>query len=286
MPVKKKPARTKKPAEAEREEAPKREEQPAMVVTEVVEEVSADGSAGEEVLHDMEDQAKKLEKSIEELEKDIAAPAVARETAPKSEETAPPAEPETEPDKSETAEEKERPSEVVEELFKPARKPMMPELDMYERKQGKRMLLWVVIVIGVAALTGTVLIGAVRGLPKMPSIALRPTPTPTPAPPTPTPTPAPPVRSDISLQVLNGGGVPGAASKMKSFLEAKGYTVSGVGNTDSYTYDKTAILVKPEKASYLPLLKSDLEGSYTIGTAAATLSSGASYDAQVIVGKE
>jgi hypothetical protein len=93
-------------------------------------------------------------------------------------------------------------------------------------------------------------------------------------------------RSTITIQVLNGGGKAGAATKMKTFLEEKGYTVSDTGNAESYTYDKTQILVKSTKKAYIPLLERDLKDSYTLGTSAATLEASVSYDARVIVGKE
>jgi hypothetical protein len=93
-------------------------------------------------------------------------------------------------------------------------------------------------------------------------------------------------RSDIAVQVLNGGGKAGAATKMKTLLTDKGYQVKDVGNTDEYNHDKTEILVKPGKESAIGLLKKDLEDTYTVGSATATLPADSTYDAQVIVGKE
>ena len=126
---------------------------------------------------------------------------------------------------------------------------------------------------------------AVSSLPKVPALFAKPTPTPTPAP-TPSPSPAVPSRGDLKVQVLNGGGTPGSAGKVRKFLEDKGYTVKDVGNAEEYTYQKTEIHVRPDKSAYLDLLKADVSKDYTIGTSSADLSPDSPYDAQVIVGKE
>lgn len=112
---------------------------------------------------------------------------------------------------------------------------------------------------------------------------------------TPTPTPKPtsnPIdkttgldRSELSVEVRNGGGVKGAASKMADVLKGFGYNVLSTGNADNFDYENTVIEVKSEKNKYLQLLKSDLSASYTIGTTSSSLSASSSADAVVIVGK-
>lgn len=92
-------------------------------------------------------------------------------------------------------------------------------------------------------------------------------------------------RSLLSVAVQNGGGVPGAGSKMSDKLKDLGYNVTGASNADNFEYEKTVIQVKASKKEYLDQLKKDLGGSYTIGTASATLT-GSSSDAIVIVGKK
>jgi hypothetical protein len=115
-------------------------------------------------------------------------------------------------------------------------------------------------------------------------ISVKPTPIPTSAP---TPTSAPvPNRGEIKIQVLNGGGLPGAASKMKNFLVEKGYQVTDVGNTDEYTYDQTEVEVKTGMENLAEQIKADLSGDYTVGKTGTALSADAAYDASVIVGKE
>lgn len=133
-------------------------------------------------------------------------------------------------------------------------------------------------------------------------IILTDTPSPTPAEVSPTPkssptaTPKPtlnpvdPVtgldRSDLSVEVRNGGGVAGVAGKAADFLKNLGYKVTAIGNAETFDYEKTTIEVKSAKSSFLNLLKKDLAADYTIGSTSADLSATTSADALVIVGKE
>lgn len=94
------------------------------------------------------------------------------------------------------------------------------------------------------------------------------------------------VSKGVSVDVQNGSGAPGAAKKAADILTGLGYTLGTTGNADTFDYETTTILVKPSKSNYLDQLKKDLSSSYTIGTAAATLSANASSDALVIVGKQ
>lgn len=64
-----------------------------------------------------------------------------------------------------------------------------------------------------------------------------PTPTATPVPPSPTPVD----RSVVSIQVLNGSGVSGAAAATAETLEGIGYTITGTGNADNSDYETTEI---------------------------------------------
>ncbi|MCA9389874.1 LytR C-terminal domain-containing protein [candidate division WWE3 bacterium] len=64
--------------------------------------------------------------------------------------------------------------------------------------------------------------------------------------PEPTPTPLPPVQldrdpNDYQLYVLNGSGVPGAASEIKSKLEEREIIVDYVGDAPPYNYDHVQI---------------------------------------------
>lgn len=164
---------------------------------------------------------------------------------------------------------------------------ILPEISLHQRGPSKTVLWLIVVALGLAIFVGGGLVVVTQGAIGLPSLGLvKPTPTPIPSP-TPTPTPALNLnRADLAVQILNGGGVPGAAAKLKGFLEAKGYKVSSTGNTEEYTYEQTEVFVKAVKANYLWLLRTDLEGEYTIGTAAATLTETVAVDARVIVGKK
>lgn len=270
MPTKKKPALKKTKATATAE-PPK-----PQFVTEVVEELpvneGVDGS--DEALETIKEKAEEIEEVVEEIQEK------------KEEEESDNGEIESAEAVPSPEEKKEADKEVLAEIFsKEAAPAVYPDITEHKRTGAAPVFLWAVIIIGVALLTGGTLLVVASGLPKLPTLFAKPTPTPTPAP-TLTPTPSAAARSDLKLQVLNGGGTAGSAGKAKTFLEEKGYTVEAVGNTDEYTYDETEIHVKSGKEAYLDLLKADLADEYTVGTADAALAADSPYDAQVIVGKE
>lgn len=189
-------------------------------------------------------------------------------------------------DEREVSEEEneEKQKQVVEELFRPASHAQMPEITMEERR-SKPFIFWAAAVLGIALVVGGGLILVSRGQLTLPAISLT-QPTPTVTPPPTQPTLMPLAKNEITLEVLNGGGVPGAASQMKAFLEEKGYTVSDTGNTEEYTYEQTEIHVKSAKEAYLTILEDDISESYTVGTLKATLAESEPYDVRIIVGKE
>lgn len=92
-------------------------------------------------------------------------------------------------------------------------------------------------------------------------------------------------KSTLSIEVQNGSGEVGAASKASEVLKTFGYHIVASGNADNFDYENTTIKVKSDKSNFLPLLKKDLGFSYTIGSSSADLSASASADALVIVGK-
>ncbi len=188
-----------------------------------------------------------------------------------------------------TPETQEARKEMVEVLYGSKHPPTIaPEISMHSKKRStKPVIVWALVTIVVALLSGLVLFTLSKKSFSLPSVFVAPTPTPTPTiTPTPTPTPMAVDKESLTVQVLNGGGTPGAASKMKKLLEEKGYTVTDTGNTEEYTYDTTEIHVKPGKEGAIPLLESDLKEDYSLGESAADLPDDASYDVRVIVGKE
>lgn len=177
-------------------------------------------------------------------------------------------------------------------------------------KKGKILVLFIILIIlGGLAYVGKNMIGSksqttqkVEVTPT-PTEEVFPTETPTPEPSvtptkeavqTPTPKPkANPIdkatglnREDLTIEVQNGGGVVGAASKGADFLKSLGYHVASTGNADNYDYENTVIKVKSDKSKYLPLLKKDLSANYSIGSGSEDLSASSSADAVVIIGKQ
>lgn len=45
----------------------------------------------------------------------------------------------------------------------------------------------------------------------------------------------------VRIQILNGCGVSGVASRFEQFLEVRGYAVSGTDNADRFTYEQTLV---------------------------------------------
>lgn len=257
-------------------------------VTEVVEELPVNDGVDvpEEAFETIKESAEKIEEVVEEIQEKKEEEQLDRDETPDGE-TVPvesaPTVTEMLPQEQKRANDK----ETIEEIFTKESSPsVFPDITEHKSHSPAPVFLWAIIIIAVALLTGGTLLVVVSGLPKLPTMFTKPTPTPTPAPPTPTPTPAAAARGDIKIQILNGGGTPGSASKAKVFLEKKGYTVAETGNTEEYTYKKTQILVKSGKEAYLEFLKEDLKEDYTIGTASATLPADVAFDARVIVGKE
>ncbi|MEK7543450.1 MAG: LytR C-terminal domain-containing protein [Patescibacteria group bacterium] len=258
-------------------------------VTQVVEELPVnDGvDVSSEALETIKEKAEEIEEVVEEIQEehkeDEEKADVALHAEPENGETIPV---EDVPGTPISSGKQEEDKEMLSELFTKEPSPeVIPDITEQKRIGAAPVFLWAVIIIGVALLTGGTLLVVASGLPKVPAFFAKPTPTPTPSP-TPIPTPAAAARSDITLQILNGGGTSGSAGKAKTFLEEKGYTVSATGNTDEYTYKKTEVHVKADKEAYLELLKKDVSENYTLGTSSADLPSDSSYDAQVIVGKE
>lgn len=92
-------------------------------------------------------------------------------------------------------------------------------------------------------------------------------------------------RKDLNLQVLNGSGVAGMASKAKDYLTGLGYTAIATGNAPS-NVTQTQIAVKSSKSAYLPMLTKDLTGgSYTVSSQTGSLDASSQYDAVITLGQ-
>lgn len=80
------------------------------------------------------------------------------------------------------------------------------------------------------------------------------------------PTKAPVVNlEEYSIEVLNGSGITGAASKLKGALTTGGFKVISAGNADKSDYTDTIIVAKKKVSpAYLEKLKVNLEKTYKV----------------------
>ena len=175
----------------------------------------------------------------------------------------------------------------VSEFFSPSKETSSvgyPNISIH-KKSIAPIIFWAVGVCVLVVAIGVGIVTVSKGG-KLPISFARPTPTPTSIP-TPIVTPTPAVnKKELEIEILNGSGIAGVASTLKTLLEEKGYTVAGTGNAAKYDYAKTEIQVKADKSAFLTVLQADLAGSYVIGTATATLKASLPYNAVIIIGKE
>lgn len=92
--------------------------------------------------------------------------------------------------------------------------------------------------------------------------------------------------AEISVQILNGSGVPGAAGKVADLIKAADFTDIKTGNASAYDYKETEISVKAGQSALLKALSTAISDSYTVGATDDQLDADSSYDAVIIVGQE
>ena len=92
-------------------------------------------------------------------------------------------------------------------------------------------------------------------------------------------------RKALTVVVLNGGGEPGAASGVSTYLKDLGYQIARVGNADGFTYKNLTVTVKRSKSGYASLLKRDLQANSSFASVSASVNDGISVEAEVIVGR-
>jgi hypothetical protein len=88
-------------------------------------------------------------------------------------------------------------------------------------------------------------------------------------------------RSKLSVSVLNGSGVRGAANTTAATLRNLGYVVGATGNAERFNYTGVTILIKKAKSNYGDLIKKDLE----VDEADVIVDETIATDAVVIVGR-
>jgi hypothetical protein len=91
-------------------------------------------------------------------------------------------------------------------------------------------------------------------------------------------------RADLSIVILNGSGVSGAAGRLSDKLSDLGHDIASTGNADNNDYAETTIEVSSTKKNFLNLLKKDLGSDYTIGESSTSYTG--TGDAQIIIGAE
>ncbi len=154
-----------------------------------------------------------------------------------------------------------------------------------EKKPGNPV--WWIIIPGIFLL-GALLGGIVfyqKGINKGEDLTATPTPSALDSTETASPTPA--AQMDLTkfqVNILNGSGIAGEASRAKDLLTAAGFKVSGTGNASSYSFTKTVIKAKSDvDSAFLTKLSETLGKSYSLDKA-QTLSDSSSDDVQVVVG--
>ncbi len=90
-------------------------------------------------------------------------------------------------------------------------------------------------------------------------------------------------RSDLKIHVLNGSGVPGAASVAKTYLNSLGYTSVDIGNANIIADAKTTISVRPGFPELAPLITSDLKSKYQLSAEIGDLPVTGKYDIEIIL---
>lgn len=149
---------------------------------------------------------------------------------------------------------------------------------LQEKKKSKKLLF--IIIIIVLGLAGFLMIRS--------NSLLKQNTEPTPSPQaiqTPQPTPAAIlIRSDWSLEVLNGSGTSGLAKQIALKLQDLGYQVVKTGNADR-DYDKTQILIKKELLEKADLVIADIKDVIKIASVAGELTEGTA-SARIIIGKD
>jgi len=101
-----------------------------------------------------------------------------------------------------------------------------------------------------------------------------------------TPSPTPSIeRSDLTVQVLNGSGVSGAAGVAKDYLEGLGYEDVETGNASLYDYEETEVSIKEDVEEYLDMIIEDLSDEYEVATDSGVLDEDGDFDVEIIIGK-
>lgn len=156
-----------------------------------------------------------------------------------------------------------------------------------EKSTSNFLLIMITVFALVLGLAGWLLYFNASGTLNLAFISTSPNVTPTPAP-TSAPSPTPNPRATVSLEVLNGSGVSGAAGATGDDLAKLGYHIVTVGNAANQKYTESEVYtgenLGPDAEFLLIDDLKELYGSATVSGVLASESSTAS--ARIIVGKD
>lgn len=153
-----------------------------------------------------------------------------------------------------------------------------------QKKPSKKKPLFVfIILIIIVLILGFVFRDKIKGL-------FGGTPQPTPSPiavqtPLPSPSPIPLIRSEWSIEVLNGSGISGLAKDIAVKLQALGYAVVKTGNANTSNYSQTEIWVKEELSDKVELVIADIKDVVKIASQGGELKDSTA-SARIILGKD
>lgn len=166
--------------------------------------------------------------------------------------------------------------------------------DLEPQKKSKIWLILIVILIVVAGVSGALYYFRTKAIQentkedKESSTVSKPSPTKTPvSADESSATESSVLKIDLSkykIQVLNGSGVGGEASRLKDALEEEQFVVQDIGNADTSDYEKTIIRAKKDvQKEYLDKLKKLLGETYVLDTE-EELGESADVDVVIIIG--
>jgi hypothetical protein len=93
-------------------------------------------------------------------------------------------------------------------------------------------------------------------------------------------------RKELKVEVLNGSGVAGQASKVSQYLEGLGYQDIKTANAKRYDYVETVVQIKESKKAYLEMVKGDVGKKYALAGEIETLEEKIEFDVVIIAGKK
>jgi hypothetical protein len=100
----------------------------------------------------------------------------------------------------------------------------------------------------------------------------------------PTPTPQTSNKAELSIQILNGTGIPGEAGYLETQLKSLGYTKTQTGNASGPTVTTTTVIFSPSvQADVVDEIKTKLQSIYKL-VESQTSSSTSGNDVKITVG--